>query len=272
MAWELNKRLAQWAQFLTCFDFKVISRPEKKQGRVDALTWHSYLALWPGDSGFYNKKQMPIGSSKLHATTVCATPVDSIFLDIIPRQVHSDDFAKDVLAHISPKHASCSILQGTSRCYKDFKWKDRLLFFKNILYVLYGAPCLRALEHCNDAPMARNFGSAKTMELVKWPFWWPHLQNFVEDYFRTCDTCSRAKMSRHHPYGLLQSLPPPSKPWKFISMDFIIYLPPLKGFDTILIVLDRFTKMTHFLPCVKSIHSQDTTDTIMREVFDIMVF
>ena len=46
----------------------------------------------------------------------------------------------------------------------------------------------QVLEHCHDAPMAGHFGIAKTMELVKRSFWWSHLQNFVEDYVRTCVT------------------------------------------------------------------------------------
>ena len=50
-------------------------------------------------------------------------------------------------------------------------------------------------------------------------------------------------------------------------MDFITDLPPSKGFDTILTVVDRFTKMAHFLPCVKNISRQETADIIMREVF-----
>ena len=50
-------------------------------------------------------------------------------------------------------------------------------------------------------------------------------------------------------------------------MDFITDLPPSQGFDVILTVVDRFTKMTHFLPYVKSISSQETADIIMCEVF-----
>ena len=50
-------------------------------------------------------------------------------------------------------------------------------------------------------------------------------------------------------------------------MDFITDLPPLNDFDTILTVVDRFTKMVHFLPCVKNISSQETVDIIMHEVF-----
>ena len=50
-------------------------------------------------------------------------------------------------------------------------------------------------------------------------------------------------------------------------MDFTMDLPPSNGFDTILTVVDQFTKMTHFFPCVKNISSQETADIIMREVF-----
>ena len=83
------------------------------------------------------------------------------------------------------------------------------------------------------------------------------------DYVRRC----RSKKPRHHPYGLLQPMPIPESPWKSISLDFIMDLPPSKGFDSILTVVDRFTKMVHFLPCTKTITSQETTDLLMREVF-----
>ena len=138
----------------------------------------------------------------------------------------------------SRAYASCSTLEGSSQHYQEFKWQDGLLFYKNLLYVPDGSPRLQVLEHCHDAPMAGHFGIAKTMELVKRSFWWPHLQNFVEDYVCTCDTCCRAKIPMPHPYGLLQPLPPPTKPWQSISMDFITDLPPSKGFDTILTVVD----------------------------------
>jgi hypothetical protein len=68
-------------------------------------------------------------------------------------------------------------------------------------------------------------------------------------------------MPHHRLFGLLQPLPTPDGPWKSISLDFITDLPPSEGFGAILTVVDRFTKMTHFIPCTK------TTNMIMREVF-----
>jgi transposase InsO family protein len=59
----------------------------------------------------------------------------------------------------------------------------------------------------------------------------------------------------------------PKFPRKFISLVFITDLPQYKGFDTILTVVDRFTKITHFLPCTKGINSQETVNLLMREVF-----
>jgi hypothetical protein len=49
--------------------------------------------------------------------------------------------------------------------------------------------------------------------------------------------------------GPLQSLPILTWKWEDISMDFIVGLPrTTKGFDSIWVIVDRLTKITHFLP------------------------
>mgnify|MGYP002775942376 CR=1 FL=1 len=89
----------------------------------------------------------------------------------------------------------------------------------------------------------------------------------VEDYVRTCDTCCRVKMPKRHPYGLLEPLPIPSKLWKSISLDFTVDVSDLKGFNGFLIMVDRYTKLAHFVPCTKEIISKETTRIVMHEVF-----
>jgi len=40
----------------------------------------------------------------------------------------------------------------------------------------------------------------------------------------------------------------PEKPWTYILADFITKLPIAQGYDSILAVVDRLTKIVHFIP------------------------
>jgi len=52
-----------------------------------------------------------------------------------------------------------------------------------------------------------------------------------------------------------------------ISIDFIIDLPFFVSFDSILVVVDRLTKMVHFIPCNKTITNKKTTKLFFNHVF-----
>ena len=71
----------------------------------------------------------------------------------------------------------------------------------------------------------------------------------ITAYVAKCDIYSRVKADHLKPMGLLQPLSIPGWKWEEISMDFIVGLPPTqKGFDTILVIVDRLTKSAHFIP------------------------
>ena len=64
-----------------------------------------------------------------------------------------------------------------------------------------------------------------------------------------CVVCMKAKGGASNA-GLYQPLPIPNRPWECISMDFVIGLAKTKiGLDSIYEVVDRFRKMSHFIPC-----------------------
>jgi transposase InsO family protein len=65
----------------------------------------------------------------------------------------------------------------------------------------------------------------------------------------------------------LHPLPIPQAPWKSNLIDFITDLPSSQENDDILVVVDRFSKMAHFIPCSSSITSEATSTLFLREIF-----
>jgi hypothetical protein len=87
-----------------------------------------------------------------------------------------------------------------------------------------------------------------TYQRLKRLFAWTGLKMQVTEFVKQCDTCQHAKHSNSPPGGLLQPLPLPSGHWRDITMDFVEGLPLSDGYNTILVVVDRFTKFAHFVP------------------------
>ena len=78
-----------------------------------------------------------------------------------------------------------------------------------------------------------------------------------------CDVCSRSKTSHRPPAGLLRPLPIPGRPWSHISLDFVTGLPTSQGNNTILTMVDRFSKMVHFAALPKLPSAAETADLLL---------
>ena len=71
----------------------------------------------------------------------------------------------------------------------------------------------------------------------------------IADYVSRCLTCQQVKAEHQRPTGLLQPLQIPEWKWEHITMDFVVGLPTTqKGHYEFLVIVDRLTKMVHFLP------------------------
>jgi hypothetical protein len=148
-----------------------------------------------------------------------------------------DEFAKEVKENIQKGIKS------------HFHLRNGLLWYKqNRLYVLERRLRELHLKECHDGPLAGHAGAKCTTTFLKKSYHWPNLKDNVEDYVKTCLICQQNQTLNKEQAGLLRPLPILKGSWENVSMDFMVSLPPSKGFDAIMVVVDRFSKMAHFIP------------------------
>jgi hypothetical protein len=128
----------------------------------------------------------------------------------------------------------------------------------------------RILLDCHKDPLSGHFGRRKTLEKVRRHYTWPRLHADIKEMIDACLACNQAKASRHKPYGLLQPLPVPQRAWQHITMDYITDLPPCRigneEYDSIVVFVDRFSKMAHYAPIRKDIKAKDLARIFRREI------
>jgi hypothetical protein len=79
--------------------------------------------------------------------------------------------------------------------------------------------------------------------------------------------CQKVKEEHRHPKELLQPLPIPKWKWEVVTMDFITRLHRInKQHDSIMVVVDKLTKVTHFIPLKTTHKVVDVIDIFMREI------
>ena len=125
----------------------------------------------------------------------------------------------------------------------------------------------RVLAAYHDSPMCGHGGVAKTVELLSRDLWWPSLRADVAEYVRRCEACQRNKTSTQRGAGLLQPLEVPERRWQSVSVDLVVKLPTTpRGYDSIVVYVDRLTKMAHLVPTTESLTAHQFADLTMHNV------
>jgi hypothetical protein len=94
------------------------------------------------------------------------------------------------------------------------------------------------------------------------------LKKYIVEYLAKCKECQQVKAEHHHPAGLLQRLPIPEWKWETISMDFITGLPTsARQNGAIIVVVDKLSKSSHFIPIKLTCKAIDITNIFMKEIF-----
>ena len=97
--------------------------------------------------------------------------------------------------------------------------------------------------------LAGHVGVSKVYAAMKERVYFPKMRMHIQKFVAECPYCQRNKASNYKKYGLLKPIPMSSKPWDDVSMDFMTSLPVSDGFDAIMTVVDRFSKMLIAVPC-----------------------
>jgi len=164
-------------------------------------------------------------------------------------------------------HVKVALEKGDSYGNDDYTLEDSMVYYRRRIWIPddNGLRLLVA-GSAHDTKVARHFSKHKTLDIIRWDFYWPDLDKWIAKYVKEYDPCQRNQTLRHREYGLLQPLEIPYAPWSSISMDFIVSLPTVHGYNQIWTIVDRFSKMVHFIP-LKSTSSRELVDSFAKEVW-----
>nr|GEW31056.1 putative reverse transcriptase domain-containing protein [Tanacetum cinerariifolium] len=156
-------------------------------------------------------------------------------------------------------------MQGVQSGEKiDFVLHDGFLFKGNQLCILDSSLHLQIIK---DLHGEGHVGRDCTLQLVQASYFWPTLRKEVDRYVKRCRICQVLKGTTTNA-GLYMPLHVPLQPWVDISMDFVLGLPRTqRGNDLIFVVVDRFSKMVHFIPCKKTTDAVNVAQLCFRDVY-----
>jgi hypothetical protein len=141
-------------------------------------------------------------------------------------------------------------LPGFSKDDESVLWYKGMICVPNVKELK-----VKILREAHESSYYIHLGGNKMYHDLKATYWWCGMKRDVAEYVALCDTCQRVKAEHQRPARLLQPLQVPAWKWKEIAMDFIVELPRTHlGYDSIWVIVDRLTKVAHFIP-IKTTYS-----------------
>jgi Integrase zinc binding domain len=119
----------------------------------------------------------------------------------------------------------------------------------------------------HDHETAGHPGELETYNGIRQNYWWPGLRTFVKNYVQGCGICQQFKINRSlsNPAYIAIEGANNTRPFAKCSMDLIMDLPLVEGYDSILVVVDRgLSKGVIWCPCAKTI-TWEGIATLLRD-------
>jgi len=258
----LNRRQARWAQELAGIDFRIYYRPGSQNGKPDAFSRRSEYRPEKGEvenqpiTTVLGKKHFEnVGNhadTKAPRRDAISFVCSSARLSSLPARKWNLAFLEEIgkLVKEDPQYQEAKEAALEEPAPKEMRIQGNLLYRKEKLWIP-AAAVQRVMESEHDTRVAGHMGQDKTIKLIRRNFWWPKMNERIIDFVRSCPECQKNKAARHQPYGLSSPLELPYAPWQSVAMDFITELPVSEKCDQLWVIIDRFTKMAHFIPLLQ---------------------
>ncbi|KAF8748833.1 hypothetical protein RHS01_10525 [Rhizoctonia solani] len=197
----------------------------------------------------------PLGSCRHSPANQTMLP-DPVFANValvtpekeLQRQIESsldqDESLEEILQFLQNKSKAPPSIK---RAFKDYKMEAGLLFYQGRIVV-------------------PDVGTQRTLELVSRNYYWPGIRADTYWHVDSCETCQQIRKPKY------ASIPPqplelPVRPWQHVSYDMIVDLPKDGSNDSILVIVDSFTKYGIFVKCSKKLKAPELAELFLEHVW-----
>ena len=239
----VQPRQARWFLELADFDFTLHHRPGRLMAKADALSRRS-----DHDQGNEHNKDITLLKPELFRAQIFD----------FSGQEHT------LVKQIKKLDVEPEIVNAVENEEEGWCEEGGLYLYKDRVYVPESVMRERILSQYHDTVLAGHPGQLKTRDLIERNFYWKTIKQDVAKYVSGCETCQRTKVNHGKKAAPLYPNSIPKGPWETISMDLIGPLPESQGYDSILNVVDRFSKEMVAIPCHTTLTAEGCARLLME--------
>lgn len=231
---EISLDSQKWLLKLMGYDFIIQYRPGKENSAADALS--------------------RVGDS----ISLCVLS--------IPQWLQLEDLKKQVMEDATYGPIVQSLFQGSSIHTGYSLWQGNLLYKNKLVLPINSFFISLFLKEYHDGVLGGHSGFLPTYKRLSSLVYWKGMKGQIQRYVAECSICQQHKYSTFKPAGLMQPLPIPELVWQEVSMDFIEGLPTSKGYNCLMVVVDRLSKYGHFVGLSHPFTAVTVAEVCVKEI------